>query len=209
MGPRRPIHRRHGARLPHWSQEGANYFVTFRLGDSLPRSALVRLKDEREALLKAARKQDGKIAPEELARVKRVFSEKLDGYLDAGYGACWMKRPEVAQIVASALKHFDGYRYELIAWSVMPNHVHTVVQPLGDRSLAGLLHSWKSYTSKRINETVKRSGELWEAEYFDHLIRGIRDLERFIEYTLGNPESAGLDNWQWIGGRALAQGHDP
>ena len=209
MDPNRPVEKRYGAYLPHWSQEGATYFVTFRLGDSLPRDVVVRLKTERAELLNRARKAEGGIAPRELARIKRLFSEKVDRYLDAGRGSCWMTRPEAAKVVAEALTHFDGDRYGLVAWSVMPNHVHAVFQPWGLHRLEGVLHSWKSFTSRRINKAVGRSGRVWQPEYFDHLIRGVADLEHAIQYTQGNPQAAGLRNWTWVGGSAVARASRP
>lgn len=120
-----------------------------------------------------------------------------------------MRRPNVAGIVADALTHFDQERYDLIAWSVMPNHVHAVVQPFGEYVLEQLVHSWKSYTAKTINKATNRSGEVWQPEYFDHLIRSIDDLEHLIDYTLGNPNAAGLKDWPWIGGSAVARASRP
>jgi REP element-mobilizing transposase RayT len=81
----------------------------------------------------------------------------------------------------------------------MPNHVHAVLQPMPGHDLPEILHSWKSYTAKEINQMLGVKGQLWEAEYYDHLIRDERDFEAQIEYVLANPMKAGLREWKWVG----------
>ncbi len=81
----------------------------------------------------------------------------------------------------------------------MPNHVHVIVQPYPDFDLSDIEHSWKSYTAHKANKLLRRSGEFWQPEPYDHLIRDEEDLERSIEYILSNPKAAGLQNWRWVG----------
>jgi REP element-mobilizing transposase RayT len=168
---------RQGAYLPHWERTGSTYAVTFRLADSLPQDILESL----EAIPRDAR------------------AEKIEAWLDAGRGACWLRQDPVTQLVADALRHFDGSRYQLHAWCVMPNHVHAVVTPLGDHQLAEIVHSWKSFTANQANKLLGRTGTFWQAEYFDHLIRNDRDFGNSVEYVLNNPVRAGLRDWQWVG----------
>lgn len=118
-------------------------------------------------------------------------------HLDAGHGACWLRTPRIAQHVAKALKHFDGERYRLLAWCVMPNHVHVVVQPVEGHELSTIIHSWKSYTANQANRLLDRQGEFWQAEYYDRLIRDEEELLRVIEYVWNNPEKAGFEGWKW------------
>ncbi|MFN3410495.1 MAG: REP-associated tyrosine transposase, partial [Limisphaerales bacterium] len=99
-------------------------------------------------------------------------------------------------------RHFDGDRYELSAWVVMPNHVHAVVRPLGDRSLSKVLQGWKSYTATVLNRLLARPGRpFWQTESYDHLIRDDADRERCCHYTVMNPVNAGLcarpEDWRW------------
>lgn len=107
-------------------------------------------------------------------------------------GSCVLKRPEIAQIVQDALLHFEGQRYHLATWCIMPNHVHVVVQPMGEHRLQDILHSWKSFTATKINSLLDRKGTLWERESFDHLIRRPEHAEHFVRYTEYNPVAAGL-----------------
>lgn len=190
---------RKGARLPHWTKDGATYAVTFRLGDSLPKKVLDAWLFERENIVKTAEQMGRPLSPDEEKRLDHLYSEKVGKYLDAGHGACWMKEARIARIVADALKHFDGERYDLLAWCVMPNHVHVVVKPYAGHELPDILHSWKSFTAHEANKALKRKGQFWEEEYYDHLIRDEKDYVRCAEYALANPEQAGLKDWKWVG----------
>jgi S-adenosylmethionine decarboxylase proenzyme len=189
---------RERGRLPHWEKEDGIYFVTFRLADSLPRHILEQLETEREQAEKILGSLERELSHSEKRRVDMLFSERVNEYLDKGYGECYMRRPEIAEIVANAVKHFDGERYHLFAWCVMPNHVHVVFQTLQRNKLEDILHSWKSYTANRIHGVLDRTGELWQREYYDRLVRDQSELENTIEYTLDNPIKAGLRDWQWV-----------
>ncbi len=112
-----------------------------------------------------------------------------------------LQNPKVAEIIQSALLHFEAKRYSLSAWCIMPNHVHVVVTPHNSYSLHTILHSWKSFTATKINTLLHREGAFWERESLDHLIRSADDLQKFITYTHENPVRAGLcktpEEWKW------------
>ena len=196
---------RHGARLPHWTREGASYAVTFRLADSLPKSVLESWDFERSDLIRSAQQLGRRLTSYEERRLDALFSRKVDKYLDEGQGECRLGEDKIAALVASAFEFFDESRYRLFAWCVMPNHVHVVLQPLPGHELPQILHSWKSYTAKEINKLLGIKGALWEVEYYDHLIRNERDFKAQIEYVLANPSKAGLQNWKWRGARDHGQ----
>lgn len=186
---------RQGAYLPHWRLDGAIYHTVFRLADSLPASVVERYRRERAALL--AESGDTPL-PNVLERLRELFSGRVERYLDAGQGECWLARPEIAELVAGALRHFNGERYHLSAWCVMPNHVHAVVQPVRGHELSAVLHSWKSFTASKANEALGRSGEFWQKESFDHIVRNADDLERTVRYVKENPGKAKLGPWRWV-----------
>jgi valyl-tRNA synthetase len=129
----------------------------------------------------------------------QLRSEKIESFLDAGHGECLLEDTKVAEIVQNALKHFDDKRYELVAWAVMPNHVHVIIRPFPDHELTKIVQSWKSFTAKQINRKLGREGTLWMDEYYDHLIRDERDFCNQVEYLLANPEKADLGDWAWFG----------
>lgn len=190
---------RQGARLPHWTQEEATYAVTFRLGDSLPKSVLDAWIREREGIVATARQLGRPLSTVEEKRLRELHSEKVESYLDAGHGACWMNQSRIAQTVAGALKHFEGDRYDLLAWCVMPNHVHVVVRPRRGHDLPSIVHSWKSFTANKANRLLERTGTFWQEEYYDHIIRDDDDFAHSVQYVLDNPQEANLQGWEWVG----------
>ena len=190
---------RQGAYLPHWTQAGAVYSITFRLADALPKEVLDSWRRERIAIIENAEQMNRRLTEHETSRLRELYSEKVEKHLDAGHGACWLKRPDVAALVRDELEHFTGARYHLLAWCVMPNHVHAVIQPFPGFDLPGILHSWKSYTATRANRLLNRNGTFWQLEYYDHLVRNEDDLSASVEYVWRNPQDAGLEKWKWRG----------
>lgn len=175
--------------LPHWRQEGSTYFVTFRTADSLPQEKLRIWQAERDHWLQ---QHPEPLSPAEKKEYRQLFPERIQQWLDAGSGACQLARPDVRQVVVDALNHFDGDRYRLHTWVVMPNHVHVVVTPLGKHELSDILHSWKSFTSKVINKLIAKTGVFWQAESFDHIVRSSELMEKIEAYILANPATLEL-----------------
>jgi len=186
-------------RLPHWEADGATYFVTFRLFDSLPKRAVRRIKFERDDIIRTAAAAQRKLSETELRRVQALFARKLQQVLDSGAGACFLAIQSVAAIMADTIRKFHGVRYACSAWCVMPNHVHVVLRPLANHRLAEIVHSWKSFTASAANRILRRSGRFWQREYFDHLLRDERQFRRAVQYVLDNPKKAALHNWPWVG----------
>jgi REP element-mobilizing transposase RayT len=87
---------------------------------------------------------------------------------------------------------FDGARYELEAYAVMPNHVHILLQPKHRHTLPKILHSLKSYTGNEINKHANRIGSLWQDESYDRIVRSPEELSHFREYIRRNAEDAGV-----------------
>jgi REP element-mobilizing transposase RayT len=121
--------------------------------------------------------------------------------MDKGHGSCWLKIPSIAGLVEEALLHFDGERYILNAWVVMPNHVHTLFEPMNGTALESILASWKSFTANKANQTLGRSGQFWSKESFDRYIRDARHFRDVVDYIENNPVRAGLckrpEDWPW------------
>ncbi len=175
--------------LPHRHQSGATAFVTFRLADSLPAVRLQAWHREQTEFLAAHPKPWDEPT---WKTYRRQFPQRLEEWLDEPHGECLLRLPEIAAELESALRHFDGDRYILDAFVVMPNHVHVLVKPLPGHDLEEILHSWKSFTAHRINKRLGRSGQLWEHESFDHLLRSSKQLENLRKYIHENPRKAGL-----------------
>ena len=196
-------------RLPHREQPGCTYFVTWRLADSVPLPLLTQWKAERAAFLQAHPKPwDAQLHQ----AYRRQFEHRLERWSDAGHGACHLRRPDLRKVMTTALHHFNGERYDLVAFAVMPNHVHVLVRPYAGTeaesvdtrtptdppalhlaSLAGILKSWKGYTARELNQRLNRRGTLWMDESFDHAVRSLAQLQRFQHYIAENPTQAGLN----------------
>jgi len=176
-------------KLPHWSQAEVSYFATFRLADSIPKPILAQWAERKELWLAS---HSDACSQEEQNEYYRLFTQKFHDYLDHGYGACLLANVENAQLVADALCHFDGQRYRLGAWVVMPNHVHVVFQTLDRWKPKQVLHSWKSFTASVINKRRGHDGQVWQHESYDHIIRSASELVRIEDYIQKNPEKAGV-----------------
>lgn len=116
----------------------------------------------------------------------------IDKYEDSGVGQCFMRDDRVAQIVKDALFYYDGNKYKIIAWCIMPNHVHTLIEVFNGISLSEIIHSWKSYSANQINKLLNRTGQVWMMEYFDRYIRDYDHFEKVVNYIHNNPVKAGL-----------------
>jgi REP element-mobilizing transposase RayT len=172
--------------MPHCDFPGLVQFVTFRLVDSMP----VSRRGEWEHLLKI-----------EDDREKRT---KLEEYLDRGIGECHLRDPRVAEITEDVMLQFHNKRYELLAWSVMPNHVH-VLAHVWNWPLAKMLQSWKSISAVKANRSLKRVGTFWQREYWETFMRNEEQERVAIRYIEGNPVKAKLcqlaEDWPFSSAR--------
>jgi hypothetical protein len=179
------VYRRH---LPHWDQAGRIYFVTFRLADSIPAARAAELRRERQVW---CRMHPEPYSPAQWHEYHMLFSARVERWLDQCSGSCSLAEPACVGIVVGALESFDGARYYLDEWVIMPNHVHVLVTPINGFSLREVLHAWKSFTSRAINRHLGCHGQFWQRESFDLIVRSPAHLERFRRYIRDNPAKAG------------------
>jgi putative transposase len=163
--------------LPHFDSQDVIQFVTFRLADSLPKEALERIRLATQ--------------PESLR----------DEMLDRGWGACWLKHADIAQLVEDAFLTFDGVRYRLHAWTIMPNHVHVLISSVPGASLGRVVSSWKRFTARQANRLLEREGAFWQDDYWDRFIRNEEHFNATVSYIDNNPVKARLvdepHRWPW------------
>ena len=165
--------------LPHCDKPGLVQMLTYRLADSMPQERrhewgpLTEIADERER------------------------RRRLEEYLDRGLGECHLRRPEVTALVEENLLRFDGGRYRMLAWVIMPNHVHLLVGQW--ESLGSLIKSWKSYTAAIANRLLGRNGAFWQDDYWDRYVRDLPHFTTAWTYIEQNPVKAKLcrtaDEW--------------
>jgi len=176
--------------LPHLDEPGLVQGITYRLYDSMP----AERRAEWEALL-------------QMQNLK-AQQQRIGTYLNSGYGSCWLRDARIAEVVQDNLLHFDAQCYHLLAWVIMPNHVHVLIETRQGHPLPEVVHSWKSYTANRANQVLGRAGPFWHREYFDRYIRDERHLEQAVLYLHGNPVTAGLveraEDWPFSSARWVA-----
>jgi carboxynorspermidine decarboxylase len=131
-------------------------------------------------------------SPEDEAEYHRLFDAEYEAALDAGHGACLLRNRDLAQQVEATLAHDDGVRYELIAYVIMPNHVHVLFALKPETALEKIVQAWKGVSARAINHAFGVSGSLWQAGYWDRLIRNRKHFERVRDYVRSNPGHAHL-----------------
>ena len=155
--------------LPHRNKSGLMQMITYRLADSLPEETLKRLNAEIKAL------------PSEKQETKRRI--QIEDWIDAGHGSCILQKPKIAGLVIENWKYYSDERYDLIAYVVMPNHVHVLIRDYGIVPLAKIVQAWKGYTGKKIKELLGKDGDA------DHLV-GNEDAEQTLSGPGRNTERA-------------------
>jgi len=177
--------------LPHLDQPGLVQYITFRLYDSVPAHVVESWRNELQCTSSLP------ATDSRMVELRRRIAE----FEDAGHGACYLRDERIATLVQDALLQFDGERYRLIEWVIMPNHVHVLIEVLPGNRLSDVVHSWKSFTAKEANRILGRSGEFWMPDYFDRFIRDEKHLAAVREYIRNNPVKAGLvekpEDWKW------------
>lgn len=199
--------------LLHWYKPGYAHFVTYRLVDSIPAKWLEERRARREKAL-LQKPAEGRSPRQHRANVHKRFFAEYDEFIDRNVRQQWLANPAVAEAIRENLYHHHGAKYELIAWCVMPNHVHVLLQPFehteqlaaspeeanamsdeisdSGSPLSAIMHSLKSFTANRCNSVLSRDGPFWQKESYDHWVRDLDELERNVAYIMANPVKAGL-----------------
>ena len=164
--------------LPHFDGRAIPQFITLHLGDSIPTKVIDRWQRE----LKELSDEEAKI----------VLHRRIEKYLDQGYGECYLGNGAIANMVQQSLLKYDGLRYNLFSWVVMPNHSHSMFTRAEDWKLETLLKNHKSYTAHEANKILGRKGKFWTDEYFDRYIRTTEHFLNTVRYIENNPVKAGL-----------------
>jgi len=172
--------------LPHFDGGEIAQTINLHLADSVPRHVIERWQIE---LSKTA------------ADMKSIIRRRIERYLNQGYGECLFRNTTVARMTQDALLHFDGVRYRLSAWVVMPNHLHALLTPISPWSLSLIMKNMKSYVAHDANRLLRRAGQFWMEDYFDRYIRDRNHFDNAIAYIEQNPVKAGLcelpEEWEF------------
>ena len=176
----------HARNLPHFDGVGVTQFVTFRLWDSIPQEVIRQIEDELK---------------DEKGNVDRIRSQRKEAYLDRGAGSCLLRETECAEIVRDSILFLNGGWYELMAWVIMPNHVHLLVRFEEGQSLSKALHSLKSYTGHELKKLHPEMSHIWQDESFDRYMRNEEHYWKTYQYIHQNPVKAKIcqvpEDFQW------------
>jgi REP element-mobilizing transposase RayT len=157
--------------LPHRDEPGLTQFVTFHLADSFPAA----LRSEWEAVLKVEDDHERRL--------------QIENYLDRGRGDCHLRRPDIGTLVENSLRFRHSQWYGLLAWVVMPNHLHFLVE-VGKTPLSKIVKELKRYTSREANKILRRTGAFWCEDYFDTYMRDAQHQLKTQRYIENNPVKA-------------------
>ena len=198
---------KHRHLLPHWHQDGVWCFISWRLADSLPQEFMHAWKVAREQWLRDNPKP---WEPDQEAEYHSRFSEGLLEQMDIGRGACILRDESCADAVEHALQFFNGQRYSLKSFVIMPNHVHVLMRLHDEFPVERVVQNWKERSAKAINAAMGSEGQVWQKGYFDRLIRNANHWEFVDGYIRRNPQNAELKEgfrvWNADDSSAFTQG---
>lgn len=175
--------------LPHWHLSRCIQFVTFHLADSLPASVRGQLQCVKDSFVK---ENPEPWSESTRAKFNSMFPSVINDYLDAGYGSCCLKNEKCATIMADAIEYFDGKRYLIHRYVIMPNHVHILVELTGQYNLSHICKSWKNYSARLINKESGQTGKLWHHESWDRMIRNEHHYHNVMNYIEKNIKQGGV-----------------
>jgi putative transposase len=200
--------------LPHIQPIGATFFVTYNLHGSLPKIVLEKIKKEHELRKHEILFSNYANKNVLLYREQRLHFKRYDDALHkVEDGIKFLEIPQIAKIVADKMHAFDGMYYHLLAYTIMPNHVHAVFDFSAQLDRYGNYHKEdyvqlhkvmqliKGATAFDANNILKQRGvHFWQKDSYDHYVRNANELEGIINYVKTNPVSAKLvNNWEdWV-----------
>jgi len=164
--------------LPHFDGVAIPQTITLNLADAVPAKVLESWQRQLKDLT-----VEYKLI---------VLKQRIERYLDQGYGECLLRDPTIAKVVQDSLLKYDGVRYRLFSWCIMPNHEHSLMTRFQDSELEEIMQAHKSYTAHEANKLLKRKGRFWMPEYYDRMIRNQDHFDNARRYIENNPVKVGL-----------------
>lgn len=176
------------------------HYVTMRMTDALPRAVIEAWHDDIDRRIRMISRMKGRpLLPDEERDLVRRTLGRVERYLDGGRGRCVLADPRAAGAVEEVLWRGDGASYRLKAWSVMPNHVHAMVALKGNLSLDEVICEWKSEATRRVNQELHRTGNLWHPDVIDYAVESASEYARLRATIISDPDRAGLHDWPFVG----------
>lgn len=197
--------------LPHYQPHNETLFITFRLAHSIPNTIIRKMQEQKEVQLKYISSFCScKKRKEEYENWQSGYFLQFDEELHSNKKKIsYLSDPRIAGILKEAIHLRDKKEYDLIAYSIMPNHVHIMFLPktsINNRKedkfqATKILKSLKWYTAREGNRILGRKGAFWQDESYDHVVRNEKEFKRIVNYILNNPVKARLverrEDWKW------------
>lgn len=201
---------RHTRHLPHLRQDGATYFVTFRLADSIPRRTMEAWNAERRTWAEAHGVEGNPGSPvwqQNYARLpesvreayEKHFARRYHRALDRCHGSCLLRQQQYAAVVLSTLCFWHEAKGVVGDVVVMPNHVHVLAIPCAELDVGEWIGRVKRFAAREINAAAGRTGRtFWQEETYDHIVRDQDELARIRRYIRANPEHSHLEEGDFL-----------
>lgn len=180
------------------------FFVTLGLQGSLTEDAMRLMKDELDQEIMKLNKEGNSEC--RIRRLKKVYFTKIDAILDAAeYGPQWLRKYDIAKLAINAIEDLNGKTIKLLCYTVMPNHIHLVFEPLDDEkdkhTALEALEEFKQKISEKAASLLNIEGNIWIIDDHLHAVHDSKELINIISYILENPVKAGLvdywRDWPW------------
>lgn len=166
----------HWSNLPHWAQRNAVQFITCRLADSLPQEKLDEYRNLRQRLYYEGNKELWSVEVQQMV-------DRIVYWLCKGYGEMILRDAAVRDIVVKTIDFWNNKRYQLLAYVIMPNHLHMLLTPAVEEDMYLTLRDFKHYTTREINRYLNRRGSVWHSDSFDRMPRNNKEYNRYLGYN--------------------------
>jgi putative transposase len=86
------------------------------------------------------------------------------------------------------------YPFDMLAYVILPDHFHMIIQPTGEHNFSKIMHSFKPNFTKAYKKVagIQEPLQFWQMRFWDHVIRDDRDMENHLSYIHYNPVKHGL-----------------
>ncbi|MCF7815334.1 MAG: hypothetical protein K9N09_12215 [Candidatus Cloacimonetes bacterium] len=192
--------------LPHYQPGNGIFFITTCLAKALSTKIISELKQRKIDFQNMIKKVSENQKIFVLKEFHRSYFRDFESFIHSQSKKDWLIRTSIQQVIKENLLFWDGVRYKLIAFCIMPNHLHLMIKPFQKgkhmyESLSKIMFTMKSFTANECNKILDRSGQFWLHESYDHYIRNFKDYEYHLKYLLENPVKSNLVNkWKdWNG----------
>lgn len=190
----------HIRRLPHFHRVGATFFITTNLYGAIPKNILQKLRVKRDSLIEQIKQENQEDKERKIYMARRAYFYELDTYLDACQNSPkYLAIPEVATIVEEEIRRYDQQDYNLVAFTLMSNHIHLVLDfsiqlkqiiPFDldlYTNVSEVMRKIKGSSSFHANKVIDNSGNpFWGASYYDRYIRDYNHFFGAVNYTINN-----------------------